>query len=209
VQNVAASAEICDNLDNDCDGTVDSFATACGLGPCASTGSCVAGANSCVAGTSSAEVCDGADNDCDGAVDDLVGADPDLDGFDSGCDNCPTAYNPDQVNSDLDIDGGDACDITVTFPLAGDIRCPVDPPTITWTPKNFTHFKVFVGLDPNFNSKFTSGKKLLTVTQFTPSTSKWNLACAGVTPNIYIKVRGKIKGQKGSEDSTVVTVPVR
>jgi len=30
--------------------------------------------------------------------------------------------------------------------------CPSQPPTITWTPKNYTHFKVFVGLTPDFRT---------------------------------------------------------
>jgi N-acetylneuraminic acid mutarotase len=61
--------EMCDNVDNDCDGTADGFATSCGIGPCASTGMCIAGADSCTPGAASAEVCDGVDNDCDGPVD--------------------------------------------------------------------------------------------------------------------------------------------
>ena len=32
--------EICDGLDNDCDGTADDYATACGVGECAATGWC-------------------------------------------------------------------------------------------------------------------------------------------------------------------------
>ncbi len=64
--------EVCDNLDNNCDGTTDSFATSCGLGQCARTGTCTAGSNSCAPGAPSTEVCDGLDNDCDGATDDGV-----------------------------------------------------------------------------------------------------------------------------------------
>jgi hypothetical protein len=61
--------EICDNLDNNCDGTTDSFATVCGVGACAASGSCAAGSDSCVPGTPTAEVCDNIDNDCDGTID--------------------------------------------------------------------------------------------------------------------------------------------
>lgn len=77
--------EACDNADNDCDGTVDAFATSCGVGQCAAAGTCTSGVDSCTAGASSPEVCDSLDNDCDGTVDDGVTGtyypDADLDGF--------------------------------------------------------------------------------------------------------------------------------
>lgn len=60
--------EVCDNLDNDCNGAVDGFPTSCGLGECASTGTCTAGVDSCAPGDPSPEVCDGLDNNCDGSV---------------------------------------------------------------------------------------------------------------------------------------------
>jgi hypothetical protein len=67
-----ATTEICNGLDDNCDGTVDSFSTTCGVGECASSGLCVNGTDSCVAGQPSSEVCDGRDNDCDGLVDNGV-----------------------------------------------------------------------------------------------------------------------------------------
>src|SRR5207244_4033276 len=77
--NTAPSAEVCDGLDNDCNGLTDDGdpgsggACATGLsGVCAAgTQHCVGGALACVRNVSpSAELCDGLDNDCDGAVDD-------------------------------------------------------------------------------------------------------------------------------------------
>jgi hypothetical protein len=63
--------EVCDNLDNDCDGSVDeslnrACSTRCGGG----TETCNAGQwQNCTARVPTPEVCDGQDNDCDGTVD--------------------------------------------------------------------------------------------------------------------------------------------
>jgi hypothetical protein len=77
-QNVQASTEVCDNLDNNCNGAVDEGnpggGAACStgkLGVCAAgTTTCTAGVVSCVQNVQpSTEVCDGKDNNCDGTVD--------------------------------------------------------------------------------------------------------------------------------------------
>ncbi|MGM0557584.1 MAG: SUMF1/EgtB/PvdO family nonheme iron enzyme [Myxococcota bacterium] len=76
--NVASTDEVCDGLDNDCDGTVDNNLT--DVGSDCSTGDdgvCADGIYVCDSGTRvcepdnqpSAEVCDGLDNDCDGRTD--------------------------------------------------------------------------------------------------------------------------------------------
>jgi parallel beta-helix repeat protein len=79
----SSSAELCDGLDNDCDGTVTDDGenetwygdpTSCGIGECASTGTfdCIGSiqTDTCSPGSSSAELCDGLDNDCDGTITD-------------------------------------------------------------------------------------------------------------------------------------------
>ena len=73
---VTGGAELCNTLDDDCDGRTDEGtdpATSCGssLGLCRpGTLRCVAGTLQCQGGTAPvAETCDGADQDCDGRVD--------------------------------------------------------------------------------------------------------------------------------------------
>jgi hypothetical protein len=74
---VTPSAEVCNGLDDDCNGAVDDgFADlACGVGACARTTPACAGgaAQSCTPGAPSAEVCNGIDDDCNGLVDDATG----------------------------------------------------------------------------------------------------------------------------------------
>jgi hypothetical protein len=79
--NPGAADTSCDGVDQNCSGVPDegfvSTPTACGVGPCASTGatSCVGGGliDSCAPGTPTAEVCNGVDDDCDGATDESLG----------------------------------------------------------------------------------------------------------------------------------------
>jgi Notch-like protein len=85
VGEIPPSNELCDLLNNDCDGATDERETpnvdprldaVCGT----DVGECVAGASQCIAGAPSctpmqgpvAEICDGKDNDCDGLTDEMV-----------------------------------------------------------------------------------------------------------------------------------------
>jgi hypothetical protein len=71
---VGPSPEVCDNLDNDCDGVVDGLTRPCG----SSVGACIPGTQTCTAGSfgtcigaigPTAERCNAIDDDCDGRTD--------------------------------------------------------------------------------------------------------------------------------------------
>jgi len=73
---IQTGAEVCNGLDDDCDGTTDEEPTDVG-GQCGvDVGQCTIGVMQCVNGErtcdgepATAETCDGVDNDCDGAID--------------------------------------------------------------------------------------------------------------------------------------------
>jgi hypothetical protein len=110
-----ATAEMCDNLDNNCNGFTDEDLTRdtiCGVGECASMGieTCTAGIwgdDTCTAGTPTAEICDNKDNNCDGNVDeDLTQS--------TSCGAGTCSGNTGQETCSAGVWGDDTCD-----PLAG------------------------------------------------------------------------------------------
>ena len=123
---MGAETEVCDALDNDCDGESDEDLEplVCGEGVCQNTvPSCLEGeAGTCEPlDVAWEEVCDGLDSDCDGIADngfadtdddgdaDCVDADDDNDTVLDDVDNCPLIANQNQ--KDKDNDGfGDPCD---------------------------------------------------------------------------------------------------
>jgi|GEM_PF-821249 len=102
---LAASAfpggvETCNNVDDDCDGTVDNnldTTTPCfisnSFGTCQGTEQCVGGAVQCVGQSPQAEICNALDDDCNGQIDDGT-ADYDNDGD-------PDCTDPDDDNDNF------------------------------------------------------------------------------------------------------------
>jgi hypothetical protein len=124
---VVPAPEICNGLDDDCDGVADNdlIEEDCLVenqyGACTGKVLCVGGEPICQGKEPAAETCDGLDNDCDGKVDedfgdcdedgisDCIETDDDADGILDDADNCPCLQNPNQFNYDNDA-LGDVCD---------------------------------------------------------------------------------------------------
>jgi hypothetical protein len=125
--------EVCDSLDNNCNGSADESlgSTTCGVGACTRTvQNCVAGATqTCTPGAPGTEVCDGADNNCNGLVDDGF---PDTDN-----DTVADCIDLDDDN-DGTLDASDCAPLDATafgVPVeVVDLDLTADVPTqVTWT----------------------------------------------------------------------------
>jgi hypothetical protein len=121
----AAVDEVCNGLDDDCDGVVDDGlppsrpceVTVEGVGTCTGTEIC-AGAQGwvCAAATPVAELCDYADNDCDGETDEGFQTDGVYGGWDD-CGSCGLRCG------DAIPNGTSACDPSGPVPLCVVVAC--------------------------------------------------------------------------------------
>jgi hypothetical protein len=69
----APTPEICNGVDDDCDGKIDDFTEACTSGCGQGTRTCIAGGwSACSATVMMRETCNGIDDDCDGKIDGMV-----------------------------------------------------------------------------------------------------------------------------------------
>jgi len=132
------AAEICNGLDEDCDGVHDEdvggagCAITNGFGTCPGLTVCTGGVEKCDGKSAEPETCDGVDNNCNGVTDegfpdsdvdgkaDCIETDKDNDLVPDFLDNCPSTPNPEQKDSDLDT-LGDLCDPDDDNDKAGDL----------------------------------------------------------------------------------------
>jgi hypothetical protein len=111
----AGSPEVCNGVDDDCDGTIDNnlgTLPPCTLGGCTGVMICQGGKLVCGASAPSTEICDGLDNDCDGSIDENLTR------------PCVTSCGPGIETCDFSDDGDPTNDwINCTAPTPGTEVC--------------------------------------------------------------------------------------
>ncbi len=119
-----AELEICNGIDDNCNGEIDDLVETCvnrnRFGSCIGQYVCDGTNQICQAKTPELEICDGQDNNCNGEIDEgfiningeidcTIILDTDLDQIEDSVDNCVNIPNSNQFNFDRDL-LGDACD---------------------------------------------------------------------------------------------------
>jgi hypothetical protein len=166
----SSSVEVCDSLDNDCDGTVDdgfNLGAQCtvGVGTCQRTGAFVCTADgsgtecSATPGTPGTEVCNEIDDDCDGTVDEGF-PDGDGDGTADCVDACPNDPNKLQAGACgcgiADTAAGQSCETgQLGVCSAGTNMCSNG--TLSCQPNQSPLTEVCDGLDNDCNGQTDEG----------------------------------------------------